>query len=76
MAIIISLNIDAGSSRLRSWSLIYFISLKERSIVAVDTGSTMAMVSRILMLGTVTHLPHFSEKVLQVPSMTNSSPQR
>ena len=48
MAMIISLNIDAGSSRLRSRSLIRFILLKERSTVAVDTGSTMAMVSRIL----------------------------
>ena len=55
MAMIISLNIDAGSSQLRSRSLICFISLKERSTVAVDTGSTMAMVSRILMLGKVTH---------------------
>ena len=55
MAMIISLNIDAGSSRLRSRSLICFISLKERSTVAVDTGSTMAMVSGILMLGKVTH---------------------
>ena len=45
MAMIISLNIDAGSSRLRSRSLICFISLKEHSTVAVDTGST---------------LPHFS----------------
>ena len=54
MAMIISLNIDAGSSRLRSRSLICFISLKECSTVAVDTGSTMAMV-RILMLGKVTH---------------------
>ncbi len=55
MAMIISLSIDAGSSRLRSRSLICFISLKERSTVAVETGSTMAMVSRILMLGKVTH---------------------
>ena len=55
MAMIISLNIDAGSSRLRSRSLICFISLKELSTVAVDTGSTMAMVSRILILGKVTH---------------------
>ena len=55
MAVIISLNIDAGSSRLRSRSLICFISLKERSAVVVDTGSTMAMVSRILMLEKVTH---------------------
>ena len=46
MAMIISLNIDAGSSRLQSRSLICFISLKERSTVAVDSGSTMAMVSR------------------------------
>ena len=35
--------------------MICFISLKERSTVAVDTGSSMAMVSRILMLGNVTH---------------------
>ena len=76
IAMIISLNIDAGISRLRSRSLICFISLKERSTVAVDTGSTMAMVSRILMLGKVTHFPHFSGTVLQVPSMTNSSPQK
>ena len=55
MAKIISLNIDAGSSRLRSRSLLRFISLKERSAVAVDTGSTMEMVSRILMLGKVTY---------------------
>ena len=55
MAMIISLNIGAGSSRLRSRSLVCFISLKERSTVAVDTGSTMAMVIRILMLGKVTH---------------------
>ena len=55
MAMIISLNIDAGSSQLQSQSLICFISLKERSTVAVDTGSTMVMVSRILMLGKVTH---------------------
>ena len=55
MAMIISLNIHAGSSRLRIRSLICFISLKERSTVAVDTGNTMAMVSRILMLGKVTH---------------------
>ena len=55
MAMIISLNIDAGSSRLQSRSLICFVSLKERLTVAVDTGSTMAMVSRILMLGKVTH---------------------
>ena len=52
MAMIISLNIDAGSSRLQSRSLICFM---ERSTVAVDTGSTMAMVSRILMLGKVTY---------------------
>ena len=77
MATIISLNIDAGSSQLRSRSLICFISLKERSTVEVDTGSTMEMVSRILILGKVTHtLPHFSGTVLQVPSMTNSSLQR
>ena len=43
------------SSQLWSRSLICFISLKERSTVAVYTGSTMAMVSRILMLGKVTH---------------------
>ena len=55
MAMIISLNIDAGRSRLRSRSLICFISLKELSKVAVDTGITMAMMSRILMLGKVTH---------------------
>ena len=55
MAMIISLNIDAGSSRLQSRSLICFISLKERSTVAVDTESTMATMSRILMLGKVTH---------------------
>ena len=55
MAMFISLNIDAGSSRLRSRSLICFISLKECSTVAVDTGSAMAMMSRILMLGEVTH---------------------
>ena len=55
MAMIISLNIDAGSSQLQSRSLICFISLKESSTVAVDTGRTMAMVSRILMLGKVTH---------------------
>ena len=55
MAMIISLNIDAGNSQLRSRSLICFISLKERSTVVVDTGSTMAMVSRILMLGKITH---------------------
>ena len=53
MAMIINLNIDAENSRLRSRSLICFISLKEHSTVAVDTGSTMAMVSRIL--GKVTH---------------------
>ena len=62
MAMIISLNIDAGSSRLRSRSLICFISLKERSTVAVDTGSTMAMVSRILMLGKVTHFASLLRK--------------
>ena len=55
MAMIISLKIDAGSSRLQNRSLICFISLKERSTVAVDTGSTMAMVSKILMLEKVTH---------------------
>ena len=55
MAMIISLNIDAGNSRLRSRSLICFIPLKEHSAVAVDIGSTVAMVSRILMLEKVTH---------------------
>ena len=59
MAMIISLNIDAGSSRLRSRSLICFISLKEHSRVAVDIGSTMAMMSRIFMLGKVTHFASF-----------------
>ena len=44
MAMIISLDSDEGSSFLRR-------SLKERSTVAVDTGSTIAMESRVLMFG-------------------------
>ena len=43
------LDSDVGSSLLRRRSLICFMSLKERSTVAVDTGSTIAMESRVLM---------------------------
>ena len=39
VALVISLDKDVGSSRLRSQSLICFMSLKERSTVAADTGS-------------------------------------
>ena len=54
--------------------------LKERSTVAVDTGSTMAMESRILMLGKVTHFASllgnsvtnfFNDKPFICSKMTN-----
>ena len=76
MAMLISLNVDAGSSRLRSRSLICFISQGALNSCSrhrkhhgdgeqnlnVGKGHTFCLTSQ--------------EQVLQVPSMTNSSPQR
>ena len=49
--IIISFEIEVDSSLLRRQSLIYFMSLNERSTVAVDMGKTIAMESKVLILG-------------------------
>ncbi len=56
MAIIISFDSEEGWSLLRSRFLIFcFLSLNDRSTVAVDMGKTIAIESKVLILGNVTH---------------------
>ncbi len=52
---IISFDSEEGWSLLRSRFLICFMSLNDRSTVAVDMGKTIAIESKVLILGNVTH---------------------
>ena len=54
MAAIISFEKEVDRRVLRKRSLICFISLNERSAVAVDVGQTMARESKVFILANVT----------------------